>query len=936
MSETTRRRLPVPKRKVTAFLAYPLLILLIILLIPASAYAAPHNPVFGPETLFNGGRTTDVSAARLTNNKFVVAYRDVSQSNAGTAIIGEVVGGGDVAYGPEKVFNTQYTDHIFVSALSESKFVIVYADNGSQDIGTAVIGTVSGNNITLGTEKVFNQAATRYLSVAAMSADKFVITYRDSGNSASGTAILGSVSGTTISFGAEVLFSTSDTDWNSVAALSADRFVVVFQDLAGMNHGRAALGSVSGNTIAFTTGATFNTPMTTRISTSALTSSKFVVTYLDGGSSDTGVAVIGDVSETAITFGAPYVFNGDKTYYNSVAALSPTRFLAAYEDNGTGMLHAGTATIGDVDGNSIAFSAENVFNNVDTDFISAIRLSPAKFAIAYHDNTGKVGRVILGYPGGVIVGSPSVQTNDATDVTSSGATLNGNITDTGGENCNMRGFQYRVQGTETWTDLNESGSFGAGSYSLGVSGLTPLTTYEFKATASNSDSSAEGDVLEFNTSNLKAAPEPIGPTPGPTKAGPVWYLAEGSTAWGFSDYVTIENPNPEVCTARVTYMTATGPASPPNVTLPAMSQTTVNPRNFLGAQDFSTKVECLEGKDIAVDRTMTWTGPGAPSEEGHNSIGVTSPNTVWYLPEGSSAWGFECWLLIQNPNATEATCNVTYMMEGSGAHMVTKKVPANSRRTYNIADDIGNHDVSIKVESNIPVIPERAMYRNNRREGHDSIGTYLTARDYYLAEGTTAWGFTTYVLIQNPNLVAANVTVTYMTPDGTQSMPTFKMEPTIRKTIRVNDVLPNTDVSTLVQADQPIIAERAMYWGAGTPLGEACHDSIGMEAAHMSFYLPDGETSNGRETWTLVQNPNKEQVEIRVSYLVSDGKTNATFTDTLKGNSRKTYNMADHGIKGRAAVMVTSLTPDKKIMVERAMYWNSRGAGTDTIGGYSD
>src|SRR5450756_1514272 len=28
--------------------------------------------------------------------------------------------------------------------------------------------------------------------------------------------------------------------------------------------------------------------------------------------------------------------------------------------------------------------------------------------------------------------------------------------------------------------------------------------------------------------------------------------------------------------------------------------------------------------------------------------------------------------------------------------------------------------------------------------------------------------------------------------------------------------------------------------------------------------------------------------------------------------------------------------PNNKIMVERAMYWNNRGAGTDTIGGYSD
>ncbi|MBK5093397.1 MAG: hypothetical protein JJE48_07775 [Actinobacteria bacterium] len=46
--------------------------------------------------------------------------------------------------------------------------------------------------------------------------------------------------------------------------------------------------------------------------------------------------------------------------------------------------------------------------------------------------------------------------------------------------------------------------------------------------------------------------------------------------------------------------------------------------------------------------------------------------------------------------------------------------------------------------------------------------------------------------------------------------------------------------------------------------------------------------------------------------------------------------MADAIPDGRAAVLVTSNTRGKKIMCERAMYWNSRGAGTDTIGGHSD
>ena len=34
--------------------------------------------------------------------------------------------------------------------------------------------------------------------------------------------------------------------------------------------------------------------------------------------------------------------------------------------------------------------------------------------------------------------------------------------------------------------------------------------------------------------------------------------------------------------------------------------------------------------------------------------------------------------------------------------------------------------------------------------------------------------------------------------------------------------------------------------------------------------------------------------------------------------------------------MVECTTSGKKVMCERAMYWNNRGAGTDTIGGYMD
>ncbi len=428
----------------------------------------------------------------------------------------------------------------------------------------------------------------------------------------------------------------------------------------------------------------------------------------------------------------------------------------------------------------------------------------------------------------------------------------------------------------------------------------------------------------------RAAPVPAGAEPCSR-----WYLAEGSTDWGFDCYITIVNPNVFSVPVDITFMTTKGEVPLGSTEVPAESQERINPKEILGAADFSTRVISLEGYPIAVDRYMSWTGQGARTRGAHSSIGVTGPAKRWYLPEGSSKWGFECWLLIQNPNPALAKCAITYMIEGAPPVTVNKEVPGNGRRSFFMADDIGFNDASVMVESNVPVIPERAMYRNNRREGHDSIGTTAPATDYFLAEGTSGYGFTTYVLVQNPGKSEANVTITYMTPEGPVPQPPFTMPPKSRKTIRVNDVLPGKDFSTQVHANVPIIAERAMYWDNGT--GEAMHDSIGLAGAHTRFFLPDGRSDAGSETWTLVQNPNESDVDIELTYFFNDGTAPTSFALEIPGRSRRTFSMEDDIGQGKyASVMVTSLAPEKRIMVERAMYGQGRGSGADTIGGYVD
>jgi hypothetical protein len=417
---------------------------------------------------------------------------------------------------------------------------------------------------------------------------------------------------------------------------------------------------------------------------------------------------------------------------------------------------------------------------------------------------------------------------------------------------------------------------------------------------------------------------------------PSWYLAEGSTAHGFSTEISIENPNPEDLNALITFMIQGGAIERLTVGLPALSQINVNPAELVGEADFSTVVECLSERSIAVDRTMTWTGPGAASPDGHCSIGATSPDTTWYMPEGSSAWGFETWTLVQNPNGRDAEVLITYMVEGSGPSAFHKNVPANSRATFNMLEDVGAADASVVVSSSEPVVVESAMYRNDRREGQCSRGATEPADSYYLAEGTTAWGYTSWILVQNPNHEPSDIEISYMTPHGPVLQPGFQMPPDSRKSIKVNDApgMQDTDFSTLVRGSEPIVASRAMYWDGVA--GEACHGSIGVTEPGTVFHLPAGRSSDGRETWTLVQNPNGTEILVQVTYLLEGGAGTSSVNARIPGNSRMTFNMADTVPDGSASVMVACLTEGKRLIAERSMYWNNRGAGTCTVGGFGD
>ncbi|MFH1149034.1 MAG: hypothetical protein V1748_01035 [Actinomycetota bacterium] len=103
-------------------------------------------------------------------------------------------------------------------------------------------------------------------------------------------------------------------------------------------------------------------------------------------------------------------------------------------------------------------------------------------------------------------------------------------------------------------------------------------------------------------------------------------------------------------------------------------------------------------------------------------------------------------------------------------------------------------------------------YSYVRQAGHDSIGVSVPDKTWYLAEGCTGPGFETWVLVQNPNDSEANITLTYMTPDGVVPGPSVVLPAGSRESFYVADTVPDTwEVSTRVTSSQPVIVERAVY-----------------------------------------------------------------------------------------------------------------------------
>jgi len=309
------------------------------------------------------------------SNKTVIAYQDAGDSNKGKARVG-TVSGTSISFGTEATFSAsnlyQGVNGVFDS--SNNKIVIVYRDTGNSSYGTAIIGTVSGTDITFGSPVVFNSANCFWFGIAFDSTNnKVVLAYRDQGNnSGHGSAIVGTVSGTSISFGSEATLESSVCSKYELAYDTTNqKIVAVYVDGSSSGPLRSKVGTVSGTSISFGSEATVDSDECTspRIVFNPDTGTTIFV-YTNNTDTFRGTSKIGTVSGTSISFSSESVYSTRGDSQGLVYDSTAQKIVIAYRDTGNG--NDGYIVVGTVGASSISYGTPLEFANYDVEWLNSV------------------------------------------------------------------------------------------------------------------------------------------------------------------------------------------------------------------------------------------------------------------------------------------------------------------------------------------------------------------------------------------------------------------------------------------------------------------------------------------------------------------------------------------------------------------------------------
>ena len=301
--------------------------------IPLNHLPANYN------TNYNGYFSIDVDPN--DSNKIVIAYANSANSLYGTAVVG-VITGTSIAFGTPTVFHSG-SSMLYASGVgfinTANKVIIAW---GATGVMKAAVGTISGSSISFGSSTLVGSAyRIAHDGCVLTGTDKYVACYRHNSSNDARSHVL-TASGTSISVGGSSTVSSGyPLSLNVTSNHDGTKCLFSYREVNSSSYGHCKVASISGTSLTYGTATTWLSHSSAENEGTFMDNGSVVILFKDYSNSNFATVKVGTVSGTSITLGSGVVISN--TYADAAISIenSGPNFAVMYRGSGSSIAGSG-------------------------------------------------------------------------------------------------------------------------------------------------------------------------------------------------------------------------------------------------------------------------------------------------------------------------------------------------------------------------------------------------------------------------------------------------------------------------------------------------------------------------------------------------------------------------------------------------------------------
>ncbi|HEY1012988.1 MAG TPA: hypothetical protein VGE07_09825, partial [Herpetosiphonaceae bacterium] len=392
-----------------------------------------------------------------------------------------------------------------------------------------------------------------------------------------------------------------------------------------------------------------------------------------------------------------------------------------------------------------------------------------------------------------------------------------------------------------------------------------------------------------------------------------WTFVESNTR-DYTERLMLYNPTRQLAKARLVFLPGQSNAVQRDYAIEPGQRINII-ANDIFSDTAVLPIEVTSNRQIVAERTMLF------ANDALGEPGIERFARSWYFAEGDGSDGRDTTLNLFNPQPTEVLASVLVIDANGFTSTQSLVLPAFTSSALPLSDGLPT-TFGIRVSASAPIAAERTVLAGpTNNGGFLTRGAPAAAKTWYFAEGATIAPYVTTLALLNPGPVAAAITTTFLTESGDTYIRRYQIPPQTRFTVEMQDIVPSPQgVGTVVEASQPIVAERTTYFNDG---GAATNTLGATELAYV-WHFAEGRTADPATEFIVLANPGAKPADVTLRFGLGSGESQS---------SRYTIPAS-----GRIALLVNSLiTPEQShtttvestmpIVAERTIFIANEGGG---------